>query len=86
MVLCDKYQEAEIITYLFSDEKDKEADRELKKSNDAYKDANTKLVLVNSSQQAYDIEHEMKLNEFALDIAMDSLISMMDELGLTTLE
>ncbi|KAF2539072.1 hypothetical protein F2Q70_00000176 [Brassica cretica] len=64
----------------------KKPDRELKKSNGAYKDANTKLVLVNSCQQAYDIEREMKLNEFALDIARDSLLSMMDELDLTTLE
>ena len=48
--------------------KTKKADRELKKANGAYKDANTNLVLVNSSQQAYDIEREMKLNEFALDL------------------
>lgn len=64
----------------------KKADREFKKANGAYKEANSKLVSVKSKQEADDLVLEINRRELALDMARDSLVSLMAELDLTVLE
>ena len=53
----------------------KKADRELKKANGAYKEANIKLVSVNSSQHAYDIEREIKVARSIITLIFFSIFS-----------